>query len=280
MKAQIGLMVESQMGLNWERWDRILTLVERVGYQGVFLSDHFVDPEPPDRDALELWAALGYAAVKTARVELGPLVSPVTFRHATMALRQAVAVDDLSEGRLVFGLGAGWQKREHRNYGIPFYDLVTRFERLTDALEITERLLADAAPVTYAGRHISVEDAVLLPRPKRKTPVLIGGNGPKRTLPLAARYADEWNAVFVDAPTFDRLNRRLDELVEAHGRSLDAVKRSLMLPFEQVEGDKAVDCLSAYIEAGCQRFMVQIVEYDDLDPVERWADENLAHFHG
>ena len=280
VKAQIGLIFESQMGLNWTRWDRILALAERCGYQSVFLSDHFVNAEPPDNDALELWAALGYAAVKTSRIEFGPLVSPVTFRHPTMTVRQAAAIDDLSDGRLALGLGAGWQQREHRNYGIPFYDLRTRFERFTDALEITRRLYADAAPVSYTGKHISVEDAVLLPRPKRKTPIIIGGNGPKRTLPLAAQYADEWNAVFIDAPAFANLNRHLDELLESQGRGLGEVKRSVMLPFEQVEGDKAVDCLSAYIEAGCERFMVQYVEYDDLEPVERWAHENLPRFHG
>ena len=271
----IGLMIESQMGLNWTRWDRILALAEGCGFQSVFVSDHFVNPEPPDRDALEVWTALGYAALKTSRVEFGPLVSPVTFRHPAMVLRQATAIDDLSGGRVSLGLGAGWQAREHRNYGLPFYDMKTRFERFTDALEITHRLLSDPRPVTWAGRHISVEDAVLLPRPRRKTPILVGGNGPKRTLPLAARYADEWNAVFIDAPTFAGLNRRLDELLAAEGRPPGEVKRSLMLPLRQVAGDDAPERLAAYVEAGCERFMVQFTEYDDLSPVERWADRHL-----
>ena len=108
MKAQIGLIVEGQMGLNWTRWDRFLSMAERAGYQSVFCSDHIVDPDPPEQDSLEVWTALTYAATKTTALELGPLVSPVTFRHPTMLLRQAVAVDDLSDGRLVLGLGAGW----------------------------------------------------------------------------------------------------------------------------------------------------------------------------
>ena len=238
MTAQIGLMVEGQMGLNWARWNRVLELAERAGFQSVFMSDHFVDPEPPDQDQIELWVALTYAATKTSRVELGPLVTPVTFRHQTMMVRQAAAVDALSEGRLVLGLGAGWQEREHRNYGIPFYDMRTRFELLTDALEIVQRLYASAAPVTYAGKQVSVEDAVLLPRPPRKTPILIGGNGPKRTLPIAAKYADEWNAVFIDAEAFGKLNRRLTELLEAQGRDPATVKRSIMIPFDWVEGEE------------------------------------------
>ena len=278
MKTQIGLIVEGQMGLNWSRWDAVLAMAERAGYQNVFCSDHFVDPEPPDQDSLEVWTALTYAATKTTSIEFGPLVSPVTFRHPTMLARQAAAVDDLSNGRLVFGLGAGWQNREHENYAIPFYDLKTRFGLLTDALEITKRLFDSAQPVTYDGNHIGVKDAVLLPRPKRRTPILIGGNGPKRTLPLAARYADEWNAVDIDAREFSEKNQRLGDLIDAAGREQTAVKRSLMLPFEWVEGDKGAEVLTPYIEAGCERFMIQITEYDDLEPVEQWARQHLPAF--
>src|SRR4051812_19673567 len=186
MKAAIGLMVEGQMGLNWQRWTRVLDMAERVGFQCVFRSDHFTNPTAPDLDSLELFTSLTYAATRTKRIEFGSLVAPVTFRHPTMTVRQASAIDDLSGGRLVLGLGAGWQRREHDNYGIPFDDFSTRFDRLTDALEITQRLFSGADPVNYRGKHISVHDAVLLPRPGRKMPILIGGNGPKRSLPLAA----------------------------------------------------------------------------------------------
>ena len=210
MKAAIGLMVEGQFGLNWDRWTRVLDMAERAGYQCVFRSDHFTNPAEPDLDSLELFTSLTYAATRTKRIEFGSLVAPVTFRHPTMTVRQAAAIDDLSNGRLVLGLGAGWQRREHENYGIPFDDFPTRFNKLTDALEITRRLLHDAKPVTHAGKTISVHDAVLLPRPKRKTPILIGGNGPKRSLPLAAKYADEWNGVFLDADAYRARNTQLD----------------------------------------------------------------------
>ena len=276
---RVGVMIESQMGLDWTRWGRILESAERCGYQSVFLSDHFVDPRPPDRDALEAWTALTYAAVKTSRVEFGALVSPVTFRHPALLVRQAAAVDALSGGRLLLGLGAGWQAREHHNYGIPFPDLGTRFELLADALEITRRLYREAEAVSYAGRHLSIEDAVLLPRPKCRTPIIIGGNGPRRTLPLAARYADEWNGVYIDVPTFARLNHRLDELIEAEGRAPAEVKRSLMLPFSQVAGGDALDRLHEYADAGCERFMLQYTDYDDLAPLERWADACLPRLH-
>ena len=195
-----------------------------------------------------------------------------------MTVRQATAIDDLSNGRLVLGLGAGWQRREHENYGIPFDDFPTRFNKLTDALEITRRLLRDAKPVSYTGKIVSVRDAVLLPRPNRKTPILIGGNGPKRSLPLAARYADEWNAVYLDVDTFRARNNRLDELLEKNGRDPRSVKRSLMGPFGWAEGAQGIERLETYIEAGCQRFMLQFTDYDNLEPIEAWAADNLKRF--
>ena len=278
MKAQIGLMVEGQFGLNWDRWRRVLAMAERVGYQCVFRSDHFTNPATPDLDSLELFTSLTFAATHTSRIELGSLVAPVTFRHPTMTVRQAAQIDDLSNGRLVLGLGAGWQKREHENYGIPFDDFPTRFRTFTDALEITTRLLASERPVTYQGKRIAVKDAVLLPRPKRKTPVLIGGNGPTRTLPLAAKYADEWNGVFLDPPTFRARNKLLDELLEKNGRDPKSVKRSFMGGLSMFQGKEGIERLESYIDAGCQRFMLQFLDYDNLEPVEVWAAENLERF--
>ena len=313
MNADIGLMIEGQHGLNWPRWQRILETAERGGYRSVFRSDHFTNATPPDMDSLELWVSLTYAATHTQRIEFGSLVAPVTFRHPTLTVRQAAQVDDLSNGRLVLGLGAGWQAREHENYGVPFYDFKTRFEQFTDALEITRALYASAEPLTYTGKHISVSDAVLLPRPQRRTPILIGGNGPNRTLPLAARYADEWNGVFINLPTFVERMQRLDELIEQEGRAPSDVKRSIMGPIYWAEDDagvarllegfnaqrgtnlsleevqnfgifagtssQIVDQLAKFVDAGCQRFMLQITEYDDLTPVEAWAEVVLPHFH-
>ncbi len=278
MKAQIGLMIEGQFGLNWARWTRVLDMAERAGYQCVFRSDHFTNPAAPDLDSLELFTSLTYAATRTKRIEFGSLVAPVTFRHPTMTLRQATAIDDLSGGRLVLGLGAGWQRREHENYGIPFDDFPTRFDKLTDALEITARLLRDANPVNYDGKMIKVRDAVLLPRPQRKTPILIGGNGLKRSLPLAAKYADEWNGVFLDVDNYRARNKRLDELLEKQDRDPRSVKRSLMGPFSWAEGAKGIETLEAYIDAGCERFMLRITDYDDVAPIEAWAADNLKRF--
>lgn len=299
----IGLMLEGQIGLNWARWQRILQAAESLGYQCVFRSDHFTNPEPPDYDSLEAWVSLTYAASATKRIEFGTLVSPITFRHPAMLARTAAAIDDLSGGRLVFGLGAGWQDREHHNFGIPFYTKHIRHDMLRDALEVTTRLLKSDTPSSYAGKHFSLDGAILLPRPQRPggPPILIGGNGPTRTLPLAAEFAQEWNAVYLDPPTFRERNGLLDDLLARRGRAPGDVKRSLMtqINFAYDDADWAriqsersfdsrtiagtasmvIDQIGAYVDAGAERIMLQWLAMDDLDRIEAVARAVLPHFH-
>ncbi len=302
----IGLMIEGQQGLNWERWRRILAAAEDLGFQCVFRSDHFTNPQPPDYESLEAWVSLAYAASQTDHIEFGTLVSPVTFRHPAMLARTAAAVDDLSGGRLVFGLGIGWQIREHHNYGVPFPDRHIRYEMLRDALEITTRLLTSDTPVTYTGKHFSLEDAILLPRPQRAggPPILIGGNGPTRTLPLAAEFADEWNGVFIDPAGFKVHNQQLDGLLQQFHRATGEVKRSVMtrVHFAKDEADwqkikaersidenannlimgtasQVIDKIGAYVDAGAERIMLQWIELDDLARLEALAKAVLPAFH-
>ena len=126
---EVAIMVEGQAGLNWQRWQRIAVAVEDLGFVGLYRSDHYTNMDPPDEDSLELWVSLTWLASHTRRIEFGPLVSPVSFRHPTMLARMASAVDDLSGGRLTLGMGAGWQEREHTNYGWDLLDIPGRFDR-------------------------------------------------------------------------------------------------------------------------------------------------------
>ena len=312
--TQIGIMIEGQDGLNWDRWKRLLKLAEDTGFQCVFRSDHYTNAAPPDKDSLELWVALTYAASHTKRIEFGPLVTPVTFRHPAMTVRMAAAVDDLSGGRLVLGLGAGWQDREHKKFGVPFYDFPTRFDMFQEALELTTMLLANDEPVNFSGQHFSLEEALLLPRPARRggPPILIGGNGLKRTLPLVVRYAAEWNAVYLPLALYRERSAQLDEMLEQNGRELREVKRSLMtgtvfardddglktaLDERSKRADQThtvedlisrglivgtpsmwVDQIGRYVEAGVERFMLQWLDLDDLDGLEIVASKVLPHF--
>jgi F420-dependent oxidoreductase-like protein len=305
--TQIGLMVEGQNGLNWARWQRVLQTAEDSGYQCVFRSDHFTNADGADLDSLELWVSLTYAASHTKRIEFGPLVTPVTFRHPSMTIRHAAQVDDLSGGRLVLGMGAGWQEREHRKFGVPFYDMKRRFEMLEDALEMTRLLFESDTPVTWQGKYFSLDDATLLPRPARKggPPILIGGRGPKKTLPFTAKYAREWNAVFIPMKDFKERNALLDDLLAKEGRKPGDVKRSLMTQVVYGKDDGALnarlngrnaadllerglvvgtasavtDQIGKWADAGIERFMLQWLDLDDMDSAEHMAQHILPHFH-
>jgi alkanesulfonate monooxygenase SsuD/methylene tetrahydromethanopterin reductase-like flavin-dependent oxidoreductase (luciferase family) len=216
----------------------------------------------------------------------------------------ACAVDDLSGGRLTLGMGAGWQEREHNNYGWELLDVARRMKRLEEGLEVVTRLLRAPGPVSFEGEFYRLHDAVLLPRPQRVggPPILIGGNGPRRTLPLVARYATEWNAVFVTPERFSELNARLDDLLRANGRRPAEVRRSLMTgtlfgrdeaEFRRLAGDRdlnqlrasGVICgapsefrehLSRLAAAGVQRIMLQWLDLDDLDRLEALGQAVLS----
>ena len=295
----IAIMIEGQNGLNWPRWQRVARTVEDLGFAGLYRSDHFTNSDPPDLDSLELWTSLTWLATHTQRIEFGPLVSPVSFRDPRMTARIARDVDDLSGGRLTLGLGAGWQEREHTHFGYDLLDVSQRFARFQEALQVVTRLLRSAEPVSFAGQYYQLHEAILLPRPKRAggPPILIGGTGLRQTLPLVARYADEWNAVFIPAARWVELNARLDELLRAHGREPRDVRRSLMtgLVFgldetkvqrklggrnasELIERGLVVGTpaevkrqLGRLAEAGLQRVMLQWLDLDDLAGLEALA---------
>jgi F420-dependent oxidoreductase-like protein len=301
---EVAVMIEGQNGIDWARWKRIVTTVEDSGYAGLFRSDHFTNPTGPVLNALELWSSLTWLAENTSRIEFGPLVSPVSFRHPVITAWQASAVDNLAGGRLRLGVGAGWQEREHEAYGFDLLDIDRRFARLEEGLEVITRLLRNEEPVSFDGGFYRLRDAVLMPRSPRPggPPIVIGGNGPRRTLPLAARYADEWNAVFVSADKYVELNARLDELLQEAGRPPDQVRRTLMTrvvfgrttaDVERKLADETADQLRArgvivgtgpevaeqlghLVEAGVQRVMLQWLETDDLGGLEAMAQSVLA----
>ena len=306
---QVALMVEGQNGLNWTRWQRIAQAAEDLGFVGLYRSDHYTNPNPPDMDSLELWVSLTWLASHTSRIEFGPMVSPVSFRQPTMTARMAAAVDDLSNGRLVLGVGAGWQVREHTNYSWDLLSTKERLDRFEEGLQIFTGLLHAEAPFDFDGQYYTLHDAIILPHPKRgkNLPILIGGNGPERTLPLAARYADEWNGVFITADKAKALNARLDSLLDASGRDKSALRRSLMTRVifgrdeadlhqlvsaegKSVEelraagivvgtGSQIVDQLGALADAGLYRVMLQWIDLDDMDRLEALAKSVLPQVH-
>jgi len=137
----ISLQIEGQIGLTWPRWKRLVAEVEALGFAGLFRSDHYTNAGPPDKDSLEMIVSLAYLADHTQRIHFGPLVAPLSVRHPSVLARQAAALDDLSGGRMILGVGAGWQEREHRLFGHELGDVPTRMARLEEGLAVITRLL-------------------------------------------------------------------------------------------------------------------------------------------
>ena len=227
----LSIQVEGSFGLTWPLWKQLATEVEKLGFAGLYRSDHFNAP-PAHADALELVVSLTYLADHTERIHFGSLVAPLSFRDPVMLARQAAALDDLSGGRMILGIGAGWIEREHTMFGYDLGDVGMRMTRLGEGLEVITRLLRSEEPATYTGRFYQLRSAALRPRPQRPggPPLLVGGTGRRRALPLVARYADIWNAAGVAPDEFRTLSAYLDELVREAGRQPGDVKRTLMVP--------------------------------------------------
>ncbi len=165
--VEISIMLEGQNGVTWSHWKSIVAEVEEPGFAGMFRSDHFTNSRPPDMDSLEMIVSLTYLADHTQRIHFGPLVAPFSFRNPMLLARQAAALDDLSNGRMILGLGAGWQQREHHLFGFDLGDVPTRMARFEEGLEVVTRLLNSDEPVTYESRFFQLRGATLLPRPQR-----------------------------------------------------------------------------------------------------------------
>jgi F420-dependent oxidoreductase-like protein len=228
---QIGIMLEGQEGLNWERWVRISQQVEGLGLDSLWRSDHFFSVMArSERDSLECWTSLTELATRARRIRFGPLVSPMTFRHPALLARMAAAVDGLSNGRLVLGVGAGWNEAEHAAYGITLPPMKERMDRLEEGIRVIKALWS-GGPVSLSGEYYSLKDATLHPVPVQQpgVPLLIGGDGEQRLLRIVAQYADEWNSHPHSREIFAHKRRRLVEHCKDVGRDPETITCSTML---------------------------------------------------
>lgn len=171
---------------------------EATGWDGAYFADHFMpngpDPTPLDGPTLECWSVMAGLAAVTERVRLAPLVTSVTYRHPTVLANIAAAVDHISNGRLLLGIGAGWQDNEHQSYGLELGTIKQRLDRFEEAVQVVQSMTRENR-TTFKGDYYAVADAPNQPAPvQEKLPLLIGGSGEKRTMKIAAKYADEWNA--------------------------------------------------------------------------------------
>ena len=223
----IGLMVEGQAGLTWERWRHIAGLAERLGFRSLYRTDHFFVNS--QLESLDAFLSFAVAASETSRLRLGPLCTSFSLRSPVSLGRMAAQIDRLSDGRFTLGLGVSWYEPEFRAYGIHFPPAAERYDRLGDGIELL-RSLWSSGPSTYNGRFYSLEDADCLPKPTGgRLPILIGGTGERRTLRAVAQYADEWNCDGYHSPEmYAHKLSVLERHCEAVGRDPATIRRSML----------------------------------------------------
>jgi alkanesulfonate monooxygenase SsuD/methylene tetrahydromethanopterin reductase-like flavin-dependent oxidoreductase (luciferase family) len=209
---------------------------EELGFDGAWGFDHF-EPmygEGPG-ETFDGMTTLAVLAGVTSRIRLGLLVAGVTYRHPSVFAAQALTIDHASHGRLDLSLGAAWFDKEHRELGIPFPSTRDRFDLLEDALEIVKRLYTGEV-VSYEGKQVSLRDAQMRPLPVQQPhpPIWIGGAGPRRTLPIVARYADVWHS-WGTPNALREANERIDELAAAAGRDPKSIQRASSLSLDDLD---------------------------------------------
>jgi probable F420-dependent oxidoreductase len=236
-RLRIGIQLpEVERDVRWPEVRAIALAAEESGFDSVWLGDHLLyrGGGRPERGPWDVWTQLAALAAVTSRVRLGPLVAATAFHAPGMLARAAASVDEVSGGRFVLGIGAGWNETEFRAFGFPFDRRVSRF---AESLEVVRRLLAGER-VSFSGQFVAVEDAVLLPHPERPVPLMVGANG-ERILSIALPHADAWNTWYSPygnaVAGFADANRRVDAICERVGRDPGEVERSACV-FVAVDG--------------------------------------------
>jgi F420-dependent oxidoreductase-like protein len=297
-------MTEPQMGATYDDLLAVARRTEETGFDAFFRSDHYLtmggDGLPGPTDA---WVTLGALARETSRIRLGTLMTAATFRLPGPLAISVAQVDQMSGGRVEFGIGAGWFEAEHTAYGIPFPSLGERFDRYEEQLAVITGLWNTPLGQTFDfhGTHYQLADSPALPKPVQDSiPVIVGGAGKKRTPRLAARYANEFNVPFSSTADNARLFALVREACEEAGRDPSSLVYSsaLVLCVGKDEAEiarraaaigrevddlrghgvagtpaEAVDILGRYMEAGAERFYLQILDLSDLDHLDLVAAE-------
>lgn len=210
---------------SWSDTLQLAQHAESTGWDGIYYADHFM-PNAADTSGptSECWTTLAALAARVPRIRLGALVTGNTYRHPAVLAKMAANVDNISGGRCVLGLGAGWQENEHAAYGIPFHTLGGRMRRLEEACEVVTGLFANEK-TNFQGRYYQLTDAPLAPKPVQSPlPLLIGGGGEKQTLRIAAKYATDWN-VWGTPELLKAKQVILDEHCRAIGRNPREIQR-------------------------------------------------------
>jgi probable F420-dependent oxidoreductase len=228
LPIRVGVQLpEVEREVRWHEYVAMARAAEEVGFDSIWVGDHYLyrGDGRPERGPWEAWTLLAGLAARTERVRLGPLVACLNFHRPLVLAKVAATVDEISGGRLVLGVGAGWNRSEFDAMGVPYDHRASRF---TEAFEIIRRLLGGDR-VSFAGRWHTTEDAVVLPPPTRRTPIMVGSSG-ERVLAATLPSVDAWNTWYDwygnSADGFASRNRTIDEACERAGRDPASVERS------------------------------------------------------
>jgi alkanesulfonate monooxygenase SsuD/methylene tetrahydromethanopterin reductase-like flavin-dependent oxidoreductase (luciferase family) len=311
---RIGIMIEGQEGLTWDRWLALARAAENLGYDALCRSDHLTGVAGQSRrSSLETWTSLTVLATRTRRIRFGPMVSPITFYHPAMLAKMAAALDTLSSGRFDLGLGAGWNEHEHAMFGIRMPPLKERLDRLECAARCI-RALGAGRPITLDQPYYPLRHAESFPLPTHgRLRLVVGGRGEKRTLRVVAEFADEWNATRLDVPAFRRKRQALAAHCADLRRDPETITRSIMvplaigrdrhdvaariaaarevfpaLPAHEAEwraatflvgaAEEVVDSLREWQAAGVDRVLLQMLDQTDIGALELFARRVLPQF--
>jgi len=225
-----------------------------------WVFDHFIPQDPPfDGPCLEGWTLLAALAAQTTRLRVGVLVTGNTYRHPAILAKMAATVDQISGGRLDFGLGAAWNEAEHSMYGIPLHSAKERIARLGEACEVIQRLWTEPL-ANFSGEYYQLTDARCEPKPLQqpRPPFVIGGGGERLTLKIVARYADIWNTIPRAVEEFARKSALLDEYCEAISRDPESVQRSVQLTAYDKVLDQLYEEIGDYTVAGAQHIILEL----------------------
>lgn len=225
-------MLEGQEGVTWPSWLDAARTAERLGFEAIFTSDHYLSVQrhrDHDRGSSDAWTMLAALAASTETIRLGTMVSPVTFRAPAVLAKAAVTVDRVSGGRVEIGMGAGWWEEEHRAHGFAFPDTRTRFDMLAEQLEVVHGLLTEER-FSFQGNHYRLDDVPFAPKGVQAPhpPLVVGGHGGPRVAALVSRWADEFNTVGPSPEQARERFGRVRDRLDADGRAQDTLTTSVM----------------------------------------------------
>ncbi len=297
-----------QIKRNWAETKAAAQEFEHLGYDSVWVVDHLYGIPAPQIPIFEAWTTLAAVGAVTSRIKMGTLVSPVGFRNPALLAKMAATLDNITDGRVIVGLGSGWFEMEFSGHGFDFPPMRSRLEQLDEAATVMKQMWTEEQP-SFAGKHFRIDHVYCEPKPVQKPhpPLLIGGGGERVLLRIAARHADIWNNLAVNQGQLAHKVQVLREHCRALGRDpqsmtvsqqtmvivgkdradADAKQQRAQAVFgghlgQGIAGttEECAERIRQHIDAGCTMFIIEFFGRDTREPARLFAEKVLPTFRG